>query len=91
LVSYRNIPDLRHRGVAWMANLLETAGLPLEIIHLQGGRVMSIHTFDYVEGEDTPLMERSWWWFDVCVRGAPVGPSGIVAVYPDGSQHLIAE
>jgi hypothetical protein len=90
LYAYTNIADVRRRGCSWMADVLESAGLPLEILLVASGRVITIHAYDYVEGRAHPLIERVWWWFDGCGPPDPAGLSAVLAVYPDGSQHTLA-
>jgi hypothetical protein len=80
-------------GNEWLASLVDTAGLPLEVIHILHDRVLHIDALDYEEGREEPMTRHSRWWWDVLGR-AP-GPPGsvenaIIAVYPDGSHHVVA-
>jgi hypothetical protein len=87
---YRNASDMREAGYEGVADLIESAGLPLEILHIIHDRVLRIISWDYEEGQEKPLTERSTWWFDVL--GQPhVEPCSVmgalIAVHPDGSRH----
>jgi hypothetical protein len=83
--SFQDTTELR-QYCAFHAALLERVGLPLEFICLQDDRVISIHEFNYVEGEEDPLEWRSTWWSDEQFQLHRVR---YLAVYPDGSRHTV--
>jgi hypothetical protein len=87
---YRDTSDMREAGYKGVADLIESVGLPLEILHITHDRVLWVISWDYKEGQEKPITERSTWWFDV--MGQPtVEPCSVmgalIAVHPDGSRH----
>jgi hypothetical protein len=93
-MSYRDTTEMcASGGWRWIGDLLETAGLPLEILHIVNGRVYQVDAFDYEEGQEKPMTWCSLYWFEVLESPPPppsAMPNAIIAVYPDGSWHTVA-
>jgi hypothetical protein len=55
-MSYRDTTEMcASGGWRWIGDIIETAGLPLEILHIINGRVYQIDAFDYEEGQEKPI------------------------------------
>jgi hypothetical protein len=96
VMHYRDPAELcAGGGYTWLAELVNTAGLPLEVIRIVHDRVMQIDALDYEEGHEEPLAWRSrWWGLEALMQPTIPSPAvtcAIVAIYPDGSWHHLAE
>jgi hypothetical protein len=60
IASYRNVQEVRDAGFGRLASLIESFGLPLEIVPFSDERVSMILQLDYEEGHPKPLVERFW-------------------------------
>jgi hypothetical protein len=79
-------------GFEWIGSLLDTVGLPLEIIHIAHDRVFQVDAFDYEAGQAKPMTRQSMWRWEVLECPPPPQVSvehAIMAVHPDGSWHTV--
>jgi hypothetical protein len=91
--ALRRSTALHRYDPAWVASLIDEVGLPLEIVQIANDRVVYIGAFDYEEGLEKPLVHRQLWWFEELGKPLPtsVVVKGVVmAVYPNGSMHMLA-
>jgi hypothetical protein len=80
-------------GYEWVADLVRTEGLPLEILHIGHGRLWQLDVLDYEEGQEQPLTWVQRYWWEV-LHQPPSLSTGwpqymIVAVGPDGLWKIV--